>query len=321
MTFVDSIMAYIDKFRFWEIVYEYKQGLHFRKGTVIKRKIRWDDEVRKKGLNRMIEEENSAMEANGGLWRYLVPFSRPEVPDGFRRSFLTGKLKYVHRRDRARGRETHPGSSGSKQLDFLGMALDEDRVMEENGGAWRYLLPFFRPSVPEGYRRSVITGRLEHEGRYSKILRPGIYGYVPFIDDIIAEDVKERVMDLQNVSVPTSDAGDESKVMSVSCAIRYEIQDYYKALTKVHDYENTLQDYTIAELAKHIRGGSYEEWKEKRFIKGIESNILRELRKTATRKWGVKIHDFYITDHIHSDVKRLLHEGLEDASGAEFDEE
>ncbi len=311
MTFVDSIMEYMDKFRFWEIVYEYKQGLHFRKGSVIKRKVRCDKELVKKNLDRIVREENKAMRDNGGAWKYVLPFSRPEIPESFRRSFLTGKLKYRHRRDKARGKEVPPGTSGTRQLDFLQMAIDEERLMKENGGVWRYVLPLFRPDVPEGYTRSIITGRLEHEGRYSKILRQGLYLYVPFLDDIVAEDVKERVMDLQNISVPTSEKGDESRVMSVSCAIRYEIQDFYKAHTKVHDYENTLQDYTIAELAKHIRGWNYESWKMADVIKNIETDVLKALRKTATRRWGIKIHDFYITDHISSDVKRLLHEGLE----------
>ena len=302
-------MEYIDKFRFWEIVYEYKQGLHFRKGSVIKRKIRCDKEKVKRNLDRILQEESRVMSENGGLWRYLLPFSRPVVPEGFRRSFVTGRLKCLHRCDRARGKR------------FLDMALEEDRIMKKNGGAWRYVLPFFRPLVPEGFRRSFVTGRLLHEGRYDKILRPGIYFYIPFVDDIIAEDVKERVMDLQNISVPTSESGCDSRVLSVSCAIRYEIQDFYKAHTKVYDYDNTLQDYTLAELAKHIRGWNYEQWKKPEVINEIESNVLNALRKTATRKWGIKIHDFYITDHVSSVVKRLLHEGLDGETGAVVDED
>lgn len=251
MTWVEDIFQYFDKFRFWEIVTEYQQGLHFRKGVVIKRSIKYHG----KELENIIADEKKVMDDNGGDLRYLVPFSRPHVPEGYGRSFWTGRLRSPKRREK------------------------------------------------------------------DKRLRAGLYLYIPFFDDIVAVDVQERVIDLQNLSVPTADKGVKSKVMCVSCAIRYEIEDFYKAHTKVHDYEQTLQDYTLAELAKQCRNWGYEDWKDPDVIAEIESSVIKSLRKTATRKWGLKIHTFYITDHVSAEVKRLLHEGVTAQAAVANDEE
>ncbi|MBW2997180.1 hypothetical protein KY349_02450 [Candidatus Woesearchaeota archaeon] len=239
MTWVQDIFQYFDKFRFWEIVREYQQGLHFRKGIVIGRCIKYHG----KELENIVADEKEVMDDNGGKLKYLMPFSRPDVPEDYRRSFWTGLLKGPKRRVK------------------------------------------------------------------DKRLRAGLYFYIPFIDDIVTEDVQERVIDLQNLSVPTDDDGKDSNEMFVSCALRYEINDFYKAHTAVHDYESTLQDHTIAVLSEHSRNHKYDEWKDPEVIYKIQDNVLKALRETATRKWGLKIHKFYITDHVRCKVYRLAHEG------------
>ena len=251
MTWVQDIFEYFDKFRFWEIVNEYQQGLHFRKGVVMKRRIKYHGPE----LDEIVADEKKTMNENGGRRKYLMPFSRPEVPEGYKRSFWTGLLKHPKRSEK------------------------------------------------------------------DKRLRAGLYFYIPFLDDIVATDVQERVIDLQNLSVPTAEKGARSRVMCVSCAMRYEIQNYYKAHTKVHDYEQTLQDYTLAELAKQSRNWEYDDWKDPDVIKEIESGVVKSLRQTATKKWGLKIHTFYITDHVSAEVKRLLHEGVSSQVAEASDEE
>jgi regulator of protease activity HflC (stomatin/prohibitin superfamily) len=95
----------------------------------------------------------------------------------------------------------------------------------------------------------------------------------------------------------------------VSCNIRYELMDLYRAYTAIHDYEASLRDHTLSILAKHCRGKSYDDWKSPEVVKQVETSVLEELREVVTGKWGLHIHNVYITDNIACGMQRLVHEG------------
>lgn len=88
-----------------------------------------------------------------------------------------------------------------------------------------------------------------------------------------------------------------------------EVLDYYKTYIAVHDYEESLQDYTLAILAKLSRGKTFEQWKDPKFICGLEEKVSDELRETVTDKWGFKVSKVYITDNVPCYVNKLTHDG------------
>jgi flagellar basal body-associated protein FliL len=228
---------------------------------------------------------------------------------------VIGKLKFfevVHeyqqglyfRKGRVMERPVRLDKNEKKKL-----RAEEKKLVSDVGGYRSFILPFRPPKLPPKYKRSFITGLPLHPKRFekSRVLRPGIYFFIPLVDSIVTDSRQQKVLNLGNISVPTIDA--DSKTVLVSCNIRYELMNLYLAYTAVHDYETSLKDHTLSILAKNSRGKRYEDWKDPQVIDKLEKNVMRELKTIVTEKWGLKIHRVYITDHVAGSTQRILHEG------------
>ena len=193
------------------------------------------------------------------------------------------------------------------------MEPEEKRRVEEaerglvDALGYKSFLPFMRPKLPDEFRQSALTGLPVHKERYSKILQPGIYLYFPLTGHLEKESVQERVLNLGNITVPTHD--EQMHAMLVSCNLRYHVEDFYLAYTKVHDFEASLKDHTLSILAKHSRGKRYEEWSEPEVVRSLEKDVLAEVRETG-REWGLDIQAIYVTDNVPSTIQRLTHDGV-----------
>lgn len=100
---------------------------------------------------------------------------------------------------------------------------DKVRIEEEEKDflslmGWTAFLPFRRPKLPEDFRRSWYTGKPLHKDRFDRILQPGMYFHLPVLDEIVAESKQERVYNLGNITVPTTD--EDSRSMQISCDLR-----------------------------------------------------------------------------------------------------
>ncbi len=198
---------------------------------------------------------------------------------------------------------------------------EEKEVIKKSG--WWSFLPFKKPHLPEGYIRSKVLGLPLHPKRYekSKVLRPGLYFYFPIVNEMMTEDMKPKVLDLDNVSVPLKNGGfnkegiltkgdvEKDGRVLLSCNIHYEVMDVYRAITQVEAYEKSLSTYAISLLAKNARGKSDSDLRDKEKIEDLERKVLEELRKTATLKWGLKIHELHITDNVSHTIQRIFYQG------------
>lgn len=226
-------MQTLERFAFFKVVNEYEQGLHYRAGTCIERRIKWDKDTLEEIVHQEEEANNSFSSADYS--------KEATIPPGFYHSLFSGRLKSTKRKEK------------------------------------------------------------------SKILRAGFYFCVPLIDCIQTDNIQERVLNLRFISVPSTD--EVSLEVSISCNIRFKIQDYYKTFNVVHDYEASLRDYTLAVLAKKSRGHTYTEWKDAAFVENLEEEIKDDMRETVTNKWGLEILDIYITDNVASKMNRVMYEG------------
>ncbi|VVB77600.1 Stomatin [uncultured archaeon] len=241
MGWVQEIADVLGRLSFFDIIYEYQQGLYFRNGTAIEKRIKWGGEE----LEEIVAEEKKVIEDNGG------------------------KLKLI--------KDYYSGVDNMK--------------------------------LPKGWKKHRITGLPRHEKRYEKdkILRPGLYFNIPLYDAIVIHNKKQKVLNLGNISILTTDS--EPKRLTVSCNIRYELMDLYRAFTEVDNYEKSLVDYGLSILAMHSRGRRYKEWADTNIVKEVEELVRDDLRNIATRDWGLKIHQVYVTDNVESDFNRVAHEG------------
>lgn len=172
-------------------------------------------------------------------------------------------------------------------------------------GGYRAFFPFRpKPAFPDGYRRSRILGLPLHSKRRSKVLRPGLYFHVPVIDHVVTDGIQEAVLNCPFATVPTTN--DEKVTIAVSCNIRYQVTDFYKAYTAVHDYQLSLRDHALSILAQKSMGKSVEQWRQPEEIKKLGEAVEQELRKIVTEKWGIKIHQVYITDVVPAKAYKIL---------------
>lgn len=178
------------------------------------------------------------------------------------------------------------------------IANEEAQIARDSGG--RVKLFFNRKKeFPQGYRRS-FAGQPIHPKRYERdeVLRPGLYFNIPIYDDIIVRSKQEKPIDLGSIGVPTTD--DENIEVQVSCNIRYELKDLYKAFTVVFDYEDSLKIHALSILARCSRGKTYKEWKQPEVIDKLQVEVVNQLKKIVTKEWGLEIKDFTITTNVRS---------------------
>lgn len=204
------------------------------------------------------------------------------------------------------GRALFRRTRGLSREEELNAWRKEKEAIERMGRA--KFLPFRRPKLPEGFHRDWVTGLPLHESRLSKVLKPGLYFHVPIVEDIVVDSIQERVLNLGNITVLTSDDGN-AKPISVSCNMRYRVVDFYRAYTAVHDYEESLKDYTLSMLAKYSRGKTMKKWQDARTIREIEKKVEVGVRKLVTEQWGLDIYKVYITDNVPSDSHRIVLDG------------
>jgi hypothetical protein len=184
---------------------------------------------------------------------------------------------------------------GITPRDLLEIKTEEQKIAKQLG-IKRFFKKGKEVKLPEGFKIHW-TGRiLNIPKRYHKVLRPGLYFHLPIIEHIVTDYKQERVLNLGYISVLTSDAEPDSKAIVISCNLRYEIMDLYRAYTAVYDYEASLRSHTLSILAMKSLGRNYSDWKNPKTISSLERDVLEELRKIVTDKWGLKIHQIYITD-------------------------
>jgi hypothetical protein len=182
--------------------------------------------------------------------------------------------------------------------DELREILDaEKEVVKNAGGKLRFVFPFSKiPNMPEGYGRSFWTGLPKHPKRYVKDvnLQPGFYWLIPVVDSIYMDHNQERriVSKAEDMAiVPTTD-GDN---VAVGFIMFQKIEDYYTAYTRGDDYEDLLRGEASSILAKLASGRSTQDWTNPENYKDIADHALEKLKDYTTKRWGVGVSKFALT--------------------------
>lgn len=187
------------------------------------------------------------------------------------------------------------------------IAAEEKKLTKELGGYLLLVLRLKNPEMPDGYRRSRISGLPKSKMRDKKdiVLVAGTYFYWPIWEHVVKRSQQETVLNLGNITILTTDG----KNITLSCNIRYKLLDIYRAYTAVHDYEVSLKDHTLSIVSLYARGKRFDDWENPKTTGDMESAVVKELRKVVTEKWGVEIIRLYITDVAQTYLQRVLYEG------------
>lgn len=118
-------------------------------------------------------------------------------------------------------------------------------------------------------------------GKHPIELGPGLHWVFPVLGDIMVTDITEQVVDVRSQSLTTRDG--ESVAIGISVA--YEVLNAYKALYRVEDRDNSLVNETLRIVGEFVRTHDYGNLLEDT----LADWVIRELRKIATDRWGLKV--------------------------------
>ncbi len=138
-------------------------------------------------------------------------------------------------------------------------------------------------------------------GRFKKRLPPGFYWKLPLYDNIEKVTVTEQTIDLPNQSIETADG----VAMAVSGTLRYTVCNVKKAILKVRNYDESLQNIGMKTIAGFVARNNRNDLS----FSNLEKEVQEELKMDA-KDWGLDVIEFNITDLAKHKIYRLMTEQL-----------
>lgn len=138
-------------------------------------------------------------------------------------------------------------------------------------------------------------------GRFKRKLQAGFYWKLPLYDTIETITITEQTIDLPNQSIETAD----NVAMAVSGTLRYTVSNVKKAILKVRDYDESLQNIGMKTIAGFVARVNRKDLK----FGQLEEEVEDELRLDA-KDWGLDVIEFNITDLAVHRIYRLMTEQL-----------
>ena len=175
---------------------------------------------------------------------------------------------------------------------------------------WESLFPFYAlaPDQRGVQWRSLpglgVLGRLfpkvfPKEGVWYWEVGPGVHWKFPLIDEYVAEVVKVRYRNIDNISCETKD-----KVpMMVSLSIKFWIHNIQKALLEVEDFQDSLVTDAQNIVVEWVEEHDYAEVSAKKIIEECYP-MVREVAPD----WGCKLRAIGVNSRVKHRLYRFLTE-------------
>lgn len=119
-------------------------------------------------------------------------------------------------------------------------------------------------------------------GKYKEVINPGLNFVIPYIEQLIVVDVREKVINVEPQRVITKD----NVSVTVDAVVYYKIVDPVRAEFEVEDFDTAVTTLAQTNLRNLIGDKSLDET----FVARDSINAsLREVLDEATNGWGVKV--------------------------------
>jgi len=119
-------------------------------------------------------------------------------------------------------------------------------------------------------------------GKYKALAEPGLNIILPYIENLILVDVREKVINVEPQKVITKD----NVTVTVDAVIYYKVVDPVKAEFEVEDFDNAATILAQTNLRNLVGDKTLDETLVARDI--INTN-LRDVLDDVTNNWGVKV--------------------------------
>jgi regulator of protease activity HflC (stomatin/prohibitin superfamily) len=140
-------------------------------------------------------------------------------------------------------------------------------------------------------------------GKNVKLVEPGICWYWPILTEYVMIPVARQTVNLPTQRLVTSDG----KRVVTSAVVVYTISDAVQAVGKSWDYDETIRDISMAEIASIITGWEYEQ-----LLNGLGDEVRKDLTsscRSALIKYGVRVNRCLLTDFCPASVIAHSHIG------------
>src|ERR1044072_1140602 len=140
-------------------------------------------------------------------------------------------------------------------------------------------------TVPQGYRYTI-----EHFGRYTRTLEPGLNLITPFIERVGARmNVMEQVLSVPTQEVITKD----NASVSADAVSFYQVLNAAQAAYQVANLENAILNLTMTNIRSVMGSMDLDELLSNR--DAINDRLLRVVDE-AVQPWGIKMTRVVIKD-------------------------
>lgn len=137
-------------------------------------------------------------------------------------------------------------------------------------------------------------------GKFRSIQEPGIYWILPFLERQKHVDVRTKTIELKQQVTHTKD----NVPVKVKAVLWYKITDPKTAVTKVHDYNLAVYQYSRTTVRNTISLFSIDDLLTKR---EMINELLRMNIQCAARQWGVQIELLEIKElEIPDELERTM---------------
>jgi len=126
-------------------------------------------------------------------------------------------------------------------------------------------------------------------GKYTRTVGPGWYLVVPFLGNVVTMDVAEQGPDIRCGTVITKDGVE----LAIGAGVLYKIIDPKKGIVDALQVDKSLETVVLGTIHEYINARNAENCTD---FNALKDEIVKEIRKYATERWGIKVIRVWITD-------------------------
>ena len=138
-------------------------------------------------------------------------------------------------------------------------------------------------------------------GCWATVLDAGLHFMWPVVGDIVIVDIAEQSLRIESQSLTTQDGAS----VGVGVTVTYKILDPIKAVFDVVDWDESLRAEITGVVGECVLTHQFDDLCN---AKTVTEDVITELRKVATERWGLKILRVRRSDFAKCRTIRLMRE-------------